>query len=203
MKATSPFDQPHIFSVLSVFELPFGKGRKFANSDNFLMNLLIANWTISSSQNYRSGAPIQVSAPNTLASGVLFNRFKKANRGSDPIRTGIDRTTLDPNNPATRWFNPGAYTLPGQFELGTASSYDSAFRQPPVFEENLSVGKRLKFPVGDTRTVDLNLRADAFNVFNRTNFGNINGVIGSLNFGRPQSPQNGARIITMGMRLEF
>jgi hypothetical protein len=203
MKAISPFDQPHLFSILNAFELPFGQGRKFLNSDNFLVNLLVANWTISSSQNYRSGAPIQISAPNTLANGVLFSRFKKANRGPDPIRTGIDRTTLDPNNPSTRWFNPGAYTIPGQFELGTAAFYDSAFRQPPVFEENLSLAKRLRFPVGGERTVDLRLRADAFNVFNRTNFGGIVAAVGNPNFGRPTGPQVTARLITMGMRVEF
>lgn len=203
MKAISPFDQPHILSILNSVQLPFGKGRKFLNTSNYLADLLIGNWTISSTQNYRSGAPIQVSAPNTLANGVLFSRFKKANRGSDPIRTGIDRTTLDPNNPATRWFNPGAYTVPGQFELGTASSYNSAFRQPPVFEENLSIGKRLKFPLPGERTLDMILRADAFNLFNRTNFGGIVAAVGNPNFGRPTGPQVGARIITMGMRLEF
>ena len=45
--------------------------------------------------------------------------------------------------------------------------------------------------------------ADAFNIFNRTGFGNINGTIGNANFGRAQSAGNGPRIITMGLRMEF
>ncbi len=203
MKAISPFDQPHVINILNTFTLPFGKGRKFLNSGNFVTNLLVADWSISSIQNYRSGAPIQISAPNTLANGVLFSRFKKANRGSGPILTGIDRTTLDPNDPTKRYFNINAFTIPGQFALGTSSSYLRDFRQPPVFEENISIAKRLKFPVYGDRTVNMTLRADAFNAFNRTNFGGVNGVIGNPNFGRTTGPQNGARIITMGLRAEF
>jgi len=203
MKALLPFDQPHIFNALWTLELPFGKGRKYFNSPGFLTNLLAANWIVSGVQQYRSGAPIQVSAPNTLANGILFSRFKKANRGPAEIRTGIDRTTLDPNDPNTRWFNTNAYTIPGQFELGSAATYDSAFRQPPVFSENLSIAKRIKFPISADRTIDLFYQANAFNLLNRTNFGGIVSTIGNVNFGRPTGPQISARIVTMVMRLEF
>ena len=203
MKAISPFDQPHIVSILNSYDLPFGRGKKFANTDKLWLNLLIGNWTIAAAQNYRNGAPIQVSASNTLASGVLFSRFKKANRGSDPIRLDVDRTSLDPNNPSIRWFGPNAFVQPGQFELGSVSSYLREFRQPPVFEENVSLSKRLQFPITDDRTVDLVLRADAFNIFNRTNFGGTVAAVGNPNFGRVTGPQQAPRIITMGLRLEF
>ncbi|MFN0169523.1 MAG: TonB-dependent receptor domain-containing protein [Bryobacteraceae bacterium] len=203
MRAILPFDQPHVWNFLTSYDLPFGKGKRFAKSDNFFVNMLVGNWTFAFIQQFRSGNPIQATAPNTLGNGVLFSRFKKANRGPDQIRTGIDRTTLDPNNPTTRWFNPGAYTLPGNFELGTAASYDSAFRQTPVRFEHMSLVKRLKFPVYKERTVDAVLRADAFNMFNRTDFGGIVGAVGNVNFGRPTGPQVGARQITMSLRLEF
>ncbi len=203
MKALLPFDQPHIVNALWTLELPFGKGRKYLNSSNFMTNLLVGNWTLSGAQQYRSGAPIQVSAPNTLGNGVLFSRFKKANRGPDAIRTGIDRTTLDPNDPNARWFNLNAYTLPGQFELGTASTYDTQFRQPPVFSENISLAKRMKFPIARDRTIDLLYQASAFNLLNRTNFGGVVSAIGNPNFGRTTGPQLSSRIITMVLRLEF
>jgi hypothetical protein len=72
-----------------------------------------------------------------------------------------------------------------------------------VFDERLSIQKRMKFPIRAERTVDLIYRVDAFNVFNRTNFGGVIGTIGNVNFGRPTGPQVGARIITMGLRLDF
>jgi hypothetical protein len=203
MKALMPFDQPHIFNALWTLELPFGKGRKYMGNAGLVTNLLLGNWTVSGAQQYRSGAPIQVTAPNTLGNGVLFSRFKKANRGTGPIRTGIDRTTLDPNDPSARWFNPNAYTLPGQFELGTASTYATQFRQPPVFSENISLAKRFKFPIARDRTVDLFYQASAFNLLNRTNFGGVVSAIGNPNFGRTTGPQLSSRIVTMVLRLEF
>src|SRR5688572_4754309 len=174
------------------------------NTNNFAANLLLADWTISTIQQYRSGGLILVQAPaNTLGTGVLFTQFKKANLGTGSILTGIDRTDLDPNNPATRWFNTSAFTSPGQFELGSAAHYFNDFRNPPVFDERVAIQKRFRMPVKSDRSVDLIIRADAFNVFNRTNFGGIVGTIGNANFGRPTGPQVGARIITVGARLDF
>ena len=49
----------------------------------------------------------------------------------------------------------------------------------------------------------LSYRADAFNIFNRTSFGGVNGTIGHANFGRPTAMQNGPRVITMGLRMVF
>ena len=116
-----PFDLPHVFNILNTYTLPFGRGKKFLNTDNFLANLLVRDWTISSVQQYRSGGLILVQAPaNTLGTGVLFTQFKKASIGSGPIQTGIDRTSLDPNNPAALWLNAAAFVAPGQYQLGNA-----------------------------------------------------------------------------------
>lgn len=205
MKSYMPFDQPYVVSILNTYALPFGKGKKFMNTDNFLANLAVGNWTISATQQYRSGNLLLAQTPgNPLGTGVLFTNFTKANRnmGTD-IQTGVDRTTLDPNDPSARYFNAGAFSLPGQYTLGNAAQYYSPFRNPPVFEENVSVQKQIKIPVNDTRTLDLVLRADGFNIFNRTNFGGINSIIGNANFGRVTGPQNSPRMITMGMRLYF
>ena len=137
---------------------------------------------------------------------VLFKLFApvtKAMVGTGPIRTGIDRGTLDPNNPSTRWFNPAAFTAAPPFTMGNAAFYYNDFRQPAVFTENLSIVKRTVLFEADNNPVVLTYRADAFNLFNRTNFGGVVGTVGNPNFGRPTGAQNGPRIITMGLRLEF
>ena len=58
------------------------------------------------------------------------------------------------------------------------------------------------WPTGDGYKMRLQLRADAFNPFNRTDFA-VNGAVGNANFGRATGPQYGPRIITMGARLNF
>ncbi len=203
-KSFMNFDIPHVFNVLSVFDLPFGKGRKFLNFNNPVLSRVVSGWTIAAAQVYRKGTLIGLSTPaNPLGNGVLFSPITKANIGTGPIRTGIDRTTLDPNNPNSRWFNPAAFTAAAPFTLGNAAFFHDDFRQPAVFTENLSIVKRTTLFERDSNPVLLTYRADAFNLLNRTNFGSVVGLVGNANFGRPTAPQNGPRLITMGLRLEF
>ncbi len=218
-KSLLAFDQPHMVNILNSFDLPIGRGRKLFGSANRAVDAFIGGWTLGVITRYASGGPLDIVAPNTLNAGTLFSLYKKANLNSAvPIRTGVDRTTLDPNNPSVRWFGcrpeaiasrPGAFqcaanstpfSIPGEFQFGSASQFMTAFRQPPVFTENISIVKQFKF-TGDGR-VRFVYRLDVFNLFNRTNFG-VNGAIGNADFGKATGPQQGARIITMGGRLEF
>ena len=77
--------------------------------------------------------------------------------------------------------------------------YDSRFRNPWSRNENIAIVKNLAI----WESVRVTYRADAFNIFNRTDFGGINGTIGNANFGRPTGIQVVPRAITMGLRAEF
>ena len=69
--------------------------------------------------------------------------------------------------------------------------------------DNIAIIKQLNvWPGGDGTRLRLQLRADAFNAFNRTNFA-VNGSVGNANFGRATGPQQGNRVITMGLRMFF
>ncbi|MBI4888971.1 MAG: TonB-dependent receptor [Acidobacteria bacterium] len=203
-KSFTNMDVPQVFNILVSYDLPFGKGKKYGSNVNAITNAFIGGWTIASADVYRKGTLTWLTTPgNPLGNGVLFSAATKATVGSGPIRTGIDRTTLDPNNANTRWWNAAAFTATPQYRLGNASFYYDDFRSPAVFSENLSIVKRTTLWANDKNPVVLTYRADGFNIFNRTCFGGINGTIGNANFGRPSGPQVGARIITMGLRLEF
>jgi hypothetical protein len=197
------FDIPHVFNILATYDLPFGKGKKFLNFNNTFANTLTGGWTMAMTGVYRKGTLFQAVTPgNPLGNGVLFAGLTQANRTGTPIRTGVDRTTLDPNDASSRFFNAGAYTSAPLFNFGTAALFDNNLRQPAVFTENIAIVKRTTLWQNDKNPVVLIYRADGFNVFNRTNFG-VNGTVGNALFGRATGPQNGARLITMGLRLEF
>jgi hypothetical protein len=203
-KSFMPFDIPHVLNILYAYDLPFGKGKRWLNVDNHFANMVIGGWTISGAHAYRKGTLLQLVTPgNPLGNGVLFAPQTKANMGTGPIRTGVDRTTLDPNDPNSRFFNPSAFTAAPAFTLGTAAFFHNDFRQPAVFSENISIVKRTKLWDNDRNPIVLIYRADAFNMFNRTNFGGVVGTVGNANFGRPTAPQLSPRLITMGLRLEF
>ncbi|MGH9631370.1 MAG: hypothetical protein ACRD7E_23960, partial [Bryobacteraceae bacterium] len=199
-KSLSWFDLPHVVNILNSFDLPFGRGRKWLN-DNRAVDLLLGGWTIAAAQKYYTGGLTNTVVSNSL-SNALFNGLKRANRTGEPIRTSAGRGDLDPGDSGIRYFNAGAFAIPGEFEFGNAAPFYGEFRQPPVFQENLSIVKRFNIWYIGEQAVRLTYRADMFNLFNRTNFG-INQTVGNAAFGAATGPQQGARIITMGLRAEF
>jgi hypothetical protein len=202
-KTYLPFDQPNVFNVLNSYSLPFGKGRKFLGNAGRLVDALVGGWTLSDDHQYRSGNLIALNCTNTLGGGVLFTDARWCNANGGSILTGQDRTSLDPTSPSSLYFNSAAFSTPAQYAFGTSSQYNGKFRQPPVLVDNAAIVKQFNIVTkGDNNLIRLQLRADAANVFNRTNFGVI-GTVGNANFGRATNPQNGPRIITMGVRIFF
>jgi hypothetical protein len=200
-KTYSSFDIPHVLNFLNSVDLPFGKGRRWLNRGG-VVDYVLGGWTIAAAQRYVSGGLDVGTAPNSLAN-VLFNGGKRANPTGQALKTGVDRTELDPANASIRYLNASALALAGEFELGYGSLYYGDLRRPPVFQENLAILKQFRlFDGGGDRGVLFTYRADMYNLFNRTNF-TINTAIGNANFGRATVPQNGPRLITMGLRLEF
>ena len=203
MKSFNPFDQPHVLNIVWAYDMPFGKGKKFLGTTNHFVNAAVSGWTISGAQRYYSGNLIQLVTPGNPLGSTIFSTATKANYSGGAIQTGQSYDTLDPNNPSSRWFNPGVFTAAAPFTLGTAALYHNDFRQPMIAFENVGISKRTTLWNNEKNPVVLQYRADAFNLFNRTRFGGVNGTVGNANFGRPTGPQVGARAITMGLRLSF
>jgi hypothetical protein len=193
-------DLPHVVNIITAWDLPFGKGRKFLSSSGGFVNALVGGWTLSGAQQYRSGNLLRVTVPNGL-NAILFNRDIRPNAvaGVDR-RLDIDRTSLDPDNPATKWFNAAAFTLPATNSFGNAAVFYNDLRNPPVFVENLGIVKRTA--IGERANVEL--RGDVSNLFNRTLFGNINTNLAQPNdYGRPTGVMIGPRIVQLALRINF
>lgn len=202
-KTLNPLSFPRVLNIVQTYSLPFGKGQRFLNQSGRALNLLVGGWQIAGAQQYRSGTLIQVVTPgNPDGTGVLFTPLTKAVLTGNPFRTNASATDLDPNNPGVRWFNSGAnapFASAAAYTLGNAAIYYDNFRNPWYRNENVSLIK--SFAIWES--VRLQHRADAINIFNRTDFGAVNGTVGSANFGLPTATQDAPRVITMGLRLEF
>ncbi len=171
-------DYPHIFNVVMTYDLPFGKGKKFLGNNGFV-DRLVGGWTVSFVGNYTSGALILLNAqtnsyPNW---GFAYGRKRVNIVPGKAIQTGISRQDLDPRkglsggvydrSVSTNWFNNDFYTIPGTYELGNAPVYLTQLRNPNAYNDNMGFIKRTRI----SETVNFELRAEFFNVFNRTNFG--------------------------------
>ncbi len=201
-KTLMVMDKPNYLNIVLSYRLPFGRGMRFLGSAHGVVNELVGGWTFSDIQQYSSGGLIPITNPTNYLGAELGSPQTYVTNTGKPIRTGISATSLDPNNLNARWFNYGAnapYTETAAFTLGTQSEYNSQFRNPWFRDENISFNK--VFSLGER--FSLNYQINAFNIFNRTDFGGIQGNIAASNFGMATGPMVGPRDITMGLRLMF
>jgi hypothetical protein len=150
----SNFDVRNAFKARFVYELPIGKGRMFLN-DNRILDTVIGGW--------------QASGTVVLSSGLPFTPTISGNNNSYSQAGDWYPNQLASPRPVHRsineWFNPSAYTLPAP---GTFGNMRRNSVYGPGFEVvNLSAAKT--FPL--SHQVELQIRADATNAFNHTNFG--------------------------------
>jgi len=206
-KTLSNSDLPFVVNFTMSYALPLGRGKKFLGNSNSVVNKLVGGWTAAGLGQYRTGALIQLTSPANNLGTYLGEPLTKALNTGAPIKTNIATNSLDPNNPATRWFTTTSAGTSASFvdtprgALGTASIYNTNFRQPWYRYEAISLNKNIGI-YGEGR-VYLRYSINVFNPFNRTSFAGIQGSITSANFGRPTAAYDAPRNISMGLRLYF
>lgn len=149
-------DRPHIFSASYVYELPF-----FKKSENKLARLLLGGYQLSGITQIESGAPVPRIA---VADTINGTRGLYPNLIGDP--NGGLAGTIDPVTGLPFIFDPTAFAPAA---LGTFGSAPRSFARLPMRNQtNLALSKQFYF--NTDRTAYIQLRAEAFNLFNTTQF---------------------------------
>jgi hypothetical protein len=191
------------------YNLPFGKGRKYANQGGFL-NLVIGGWTTSMTFIAETGPPFSMNSSITTANGasshpVLIRDPFKGGGSLDPRRTDYRDNSGNPLPcPAkvrntVNWYNPCAFinappasAIPAGSKITgyAALAYLGAPRNTvygPGYERiNGSLFK--DFPI--FREATLQFRMDYFNLLNTPAYANPNGNIGGLTGGQITSSRS-------------
>jgi hypothetical protein len=179
--ADGAFDVRHAFNANVVYELPFGPGRSLLTEPG-LMRSVFGSWSLSSIFSARTGFPVNLT---TSATGPDGN-------------TVAQRPNLVPGQPlylAGGNFNPAAFCTPGTPDpLYPGGNCPSGFgdvprnflRGPGAWQLDLALDKRIPIP----RQLQLDFRAEVFNVFNHANYANPDGLISAPDFGRIYLPVN-------------
>jgi hypothetical protein len=202
-KGPSDFDATHSWVMNFTWELPFARGLSGVASS------ILDGWFVSGIVTMRSGNPLTVFVQSnrsrslwtpSLGPGIGPDRPSYA-----PGFDGASAVTGDPE----RWFDPDAFVLQPAGTFGNTGRGD--FRGPNLRTVDLSLSKQVSVSrLGEgTR---LELRVEAFNIFNRTNFGapgliafagTSDGEAPLATFGRITSTVTSARQIQLGARLVF
>ncbi|MGD0921840.1 MAG: carboxypeptidase regulatory-like domain-containing protein [Terriglobia bacterium] len=203
-KSIASFDYTHNFKLTWIYDLPFGKGKKWANSSGTL-DRIAGGWRVTAIHDYRVGNPLQI-VDGSLASGVDGSW---GTRGD--VIPGVPQKVAW-NGPVdsetgTQYLNPAAFGAPpadpdwGQYATrwGTAPRYLGSTRGPGWQNEDLGILK-------DTRITErfiLKFRADLFNLLNRAGRGDPDNYVDSGTFGMITGVAHGPRNIMLSLRLDF
>jgi hypothetical protein len=189
-RAIDPTDASQRLVLSGIYELPFGKGRP-VNIQSRALDLVAGGWQVQSIATFQVGLPIVITGANN-------------NLASRPNSTGqsakLDHPTI------SQWFNTQAFINPPIYTYGNLGRTLPDARNPGVIQVDLSLAKSTRI----TERVNLQFRAESFNVANHVNPGypgatfspGANGLNSSSTFGVITSARD-PRNIQLGMKLIF
>ncbi len=198
----------HRFSGNVIYELPFGKGRKFASGAPLGLDLLIGGWELSTIVLYSSGQFLTPAWTGPDPTGTAYTSSKTPAQVT--IRPDILR---DPNLPSgqrstDRWFDPTAFAAPARGHFGTSAK--GVIKGPSSSVLHAGLAKWFRFH----ERIRARIEITATNLFNHPNWNDpatnisstatvatISGVGGGE--GATQYDQTGPRSFRAGFRVEW
>jgi len=194
------------FTASVIYDLPFGKGKKFGRDWNNATNALLGNWQVTLIEKITSGFPVFLvdSAPNSGASLVNIGNaipYGRPNEVGNPFQAGTISGCTGPSKLSASgyWFNPCAFAVPLAGELGDIPR--APLSGPDFVNTDFSVIKRFALP---RENMGLDFRVEMFNLFNHAQFGlPANDINAPTSFGRISSTVNNPRLVQFGLKLTF
>ncbi len=209
--AWSDFDRRHSLLGTYVYELPFGRGRKWGSDVPAVLNYIIGGWQVAGTIRVTSGRPFTVfSGTNTVSqtSGSYANCNGCPRDLGSVIQGNFDNLA----NPLLRnwWFSEAERQMFSQPAPGDPGNTGRNYFIGPAYREtDLSLLKNFRF----TERISFDLRMDARNLFNTVNFAAPTAVMpagfsqsgyGTSIFGRINADTtNNARRIQLSGRINF
>jgi hypothetical protein len=167
-RASSNFDQRQLFNVSAIYDLPFFKG-------SGLKDKLLGGWELSGIGLWQTGTPF--SAYNgILGDNAGLGNGVTANAGAGQSYADV---ISNPNQNIPRYdpasgfgpfiANPNAFANPVGLTLGDAGR--NSLRNPGHWNIDMALFKH--FPIKESLAIEF--RAEAFNIFNHTEYGPLGG----------------------------
>ena len=203
-KGLSYDDQTHMFREAFTYELPVGKGKKWAL--NGVADRVLGGWGFAGFLEYASGQPLPVSpgfssVPGGAGNRVLINSY-------DNWRAPVSGSKFDPFKDV--WWNKAAFGVDANgnqltqtqllyYGFGNATRDNPKARAPWFLNENLTLSKNIDI----TERVKAILRFEAFNLLNRVRMGLPDSTVTSASFGQIRAQANDPRRMQFAAKIVF
>jgi hypothetical protein len=192
----SNYHQPYNNTTSFVWALPFGEGRRWLSSPSPIVNALVGGWELAGIHWLYAGEPVTFTytpGATFVVSGIAQD-FRGGNNyrpnvTCDPMATGADRTI-------TNWFNRACVALPTDPSQPFGNAERNSVSGPKYWSLDLVASKRV--PLGGPAQFEL--RIEAFNLLNKTNYRAPNGNRSAAAFGTITSTFD-PRQLQLGFKL--
>jgi hypothetical protein len=169
-----------------VYELPFGKGRRFGSAVPGIVGAAFGGWSLGSIITRASGRPYSVVNSGNPANTGTFDIVSRPNLIGDPY-SGFARSLGQD-------FNVADFVATPQFTLGSAGR--NVLRQRGFFNWDFAAHKEFRL----RERLHLQFRFEAFAFTNTPRFGEVGATLGTATFGKITSADT-PRNLQFGLKL--
>jgi hypothetical protein len=189
-RGLSGYDVRHNNVTSLIYEMPFGRGRRWGSDWSPVVNAFLGGWRTTLINTMRSGFPITVVYSPTAAFQVCSSCSYR------PNTTGpVQDNSYDPLN----WFNQSNIQIPTDVTQPFGNLGRNPGRMEPFYQSDFGLFKQFLLPREGSR---LEFRSEFFNLFNQTNLAAPNSNASSTAFGRVTAAFP-ARQIQFALKLYF
>ena len=194
-KSLSSNDVRNRATIVYVYDIPVGRGRALLAYAPRALDEAVGGWGVEGLTTLQTGFPLGFSVNNNL------NGFLNDGHGQRPqVTPGCSKQISGGAvSRLNQWFNTSCFTQPAQFTFGNEPRNDSQLKAPGIANWDSSVFKNFSI----AERVNMQFRAEFFNMFNRVQFGYPNTSQGASNFGVVNSQVNNPRLVQFARRLKF
>lgn len=185
------------FTASIIYDLPFGKGRKWGSNWNRAANAILGGWEATVIEHATSGFPVFLVDSNNTSGADLLN-----NNGQSLIRPNETCNPVLSNPTLAEWFNPSCFSQPAAGQLGNANR--TPLSGPDFVNTDFSIIKHFVPREG----IRVDFRTEFFNIFNHPQFGapGGNGTGADFNtstFAVVNYTVNNPRVVQFALKLAF
>ena len=188
------YDETHNLTAYAIYDLPFGKGKKFGTDMNKAVDAVVGGWTVSPILTLHTGFPLSLYNNGTDQTGTASRGLRPDCNGTNTVFGRRDATAAQGGG--IQWFDPNNYSNAAGF--GTCSPQIGQLRGPGFYNWDISLQKNFQI----TERFKLQFRSDFLNAFNRVNLAVPNTTVqtsttGVINASQP--PRN----IQLALKLYY
>src|SRR5271156_6367421 len=201
-KSLSSQDVSQRLVISYVYDLPFGHGRRYMSDASGVVGKVVSGWGIDGVTTFQKGFPLPISfgGSNGISQSGFSQNFTLRPNVVPGCNKSAPHTTV-PNSKDITWFNTSCFVAPAEWGFGDESRVDATIRGAGINNWDFALFKTTNF--GPENKLGLQFRSEFFNTFNRVQFAQPGGTLGSATFGEVTQQLNSPRLIQLALKFLF